>query len=534
MKRIKSAIAVLLAVIMLCSVMSVAASAAEKVTPVIVVSGLNSFPLYDGEENQVFPPSANSIIKTVGKSLLPLAKAAVKGDISIFGDEVFKTVYEELFEVISCDENGVPLRSDIHAIDFSQSVDNYPQYIKDSEQNDDEVGIMKALIDEIGGKNVYFFNYDWRIDPMEHVDPLKALIEKVKSEKNTDEVILVPCSMGGVVVNSYLSRYGSDGIKKIFYCTVASKGLDLVGELFSKQITVDVATLMEYFFSFEAGEIFAQALIGVLQTSFEITPTITKAIDKFTEKLLEELNDQAFDGLFLKSFALMPGLWSFCPDEYYEADKKIIFEDGKNEELIKKLDNYHYNVQTKAETLMQTAMDKGCEIYIIAAYGYVGFPATKAAFTQSDCLIETKNESFGAITARYGESFDKSYKAAGTVCNDPEHTHVSTDGAIDASSCTFPEITWFIKNNRHVGFTYKTDASKMLMWMILNDEPFDVYTNEDYPQFVELNLTSGKFSSLTGKEMNPSYLDNHSNLITRLVRFIVNIYTLIKTKIITK
>lgn len=530
MKRnIKSIIAVVLAVVMLLSTAAVAATAAEKVTPVIVVSGLNSFPLFDKDENQVFAPTAESIIKVVGKSMLPLAKAVVKGDWSVFGDGCFKAVQEGLFEVISCDEKGDSIRDDIHTVVFPESIDNYPQYIAENELNDDEVAIMKALTDRIGGENVYFFNYDWRLDPMCHVDPLKEMIEKVKAEKNADEVILVPCSMGGIVVNSYLSKYGSDGISKILYCTVASKGLDLVGELFSKEVKVDVNTLMEYFFSFEAKETFAQALIGVLQTSLEVTPKITKMIDKFIEKSLDELNEQAFNEIFLKSFALMPGIWSFCPDEYYESDKKAIFPNGENKELIERLDAYHYNVQVKAEDLIKQAMDNGCEVYIIAGYGYVGFPATKAAFTQSDCLIETKNEAFGATTARYGEAFAKDYKAAGTVCNDPSHNHVSTDGAIDASTGAFPEITWFIKNNRHVGFSYNTDASEMLMWMILNDKPVDIYTNEKYPQFVELNLVSGKFSSLTGSEIKASYLDVNSNAISRLIRFVINVYTLIKS-----
>ena len=75
MKRLLS----LFLVIVLLAGLAVPSFAAKTatVTPVIVVSGMGSFPLYDGEikeENRVWGPQTKKILKAVGKSLLPLPR----------------------------------------------------------------------------------------------------------------------------------------------------------------------------------------------------------------------------------------------------------------------------------------------------------------------------------------------------------------------------------------------------------------------------------------------------------------------------
>ena len=99
-KLLKKAISLMLCVLMALSLCSAAFAANESVTPVIVVSGMGSFPLYcdeSGEAEQVFPPSAEGIVSVVGKSLLPLLKSFLRGDLTIFADGSFDTIYEDLF-----------------------------------------------------------------------------------------------------------------------------------------------------------------------------------------------------------------------------------------------------------------------------------------------------------------------------------------------------------------------------------------------------------------------------------------------------
>lgn len=526
MKTLKKILAVILCAVLVFS-LSAVSFAAEKTEPVIVVSGLASFPLYDGETGeQVFAPSAKAIMGVVGESILPLTKSLLSGDWNYFADKCFKKIYNGLFEIISCDEKGNPLHS-IKAPTFPLSVDNYPE-ILENENDEDEQGIAKALAARFGGDNVYYFNYDWRLDPLETADGLKAFIDNVKQEKNCKKVTLVPCSMGGVVANSYLYKYGNADVSKIVYCLVASKGIDLVGELFTKQLEINTDLLLERLFSFERGEIFTQTLVSLLQTGVEITPALSKAIDGFVASFLEATNDRAYNEILSVSFASMPGMWSFCPDEYYERAKAEMFPNGADEDFIRRLDEYHNNVQNQAGTLMKNAKESGTAVYITASYGYVGFPVTEKGWEQSDCLIETKNESFGATCALYGENLGENYKPAATVCKDETHTHLSTDGIIDASSCLFPEQTWFIKYMKHVGFRNNTQASELLLWLVGSGEEVSVNSENGYPQFSEFNNTTGKLSSLTGSEIKHSILDEHSSFLSRLFEFFKNLYSTIQ------
>ena len=525
MKTFKKTLALFLCVLTVFS-LSTVAFAAQEITPVIVVSGMASFPLYDGEsEEQVYPPSTKGIMSVVGKSVLPFSKEALTGDWNYFAEKTFKNVFDGLFEIISCDKNGNSLHN-IKAPSFPLSVNNYPE-ILNHENEEDEQGVVKGLAAALGGENVYFYNYDWRLDPLESAEGLSNYIENVKKEKGVQKVTLVPCSMGGIVTNCYLYKYGSESVKKIVYCLVASKGLDLVGELFSKNLEIKTDMLLERLFSFERGDILTQTLISVLETGLSVTPSLKAAVDKFVAAFLEKTNDKAYDELLSISFASMPGMWSFCPDEYYETAKKEMFKNGVEKAFLDRIDEYHYNVQNNAEKLMTKAKESKTEIYVTASYGYVGFPVTQKGYEQSDCLVETKNESFGATCAPYGENFSDDYKAVGTVCKDEKHTHVSTDGIVDASTCLFPEQTWFIKYMKHVGFKNNTEASKLLVWLVSSETPLSVSDENGYPQFTEFNNTTGKLKSLTGDEIKHSVLDERFSVKARLAEFLHNLYSLI-------
>ena len=531
----KKSLSLILCLVLVCGLLMPASAKAEPVTPVVVVSGMGSFPLYDGEikeENRVWGPQTNKILKAVGKSLLPLAKAALKNDWDGFADDTFDMVYEELFEIVSCDETGEPLH-EINFPVFPQSVDHYPEEILESGQTEDEVAILRTMADTVGARNVYFFNYDWRRNPTDHVDDLSAFIENVKAEHGAKEVTLIPCSMGGTVVNAYLRAKGSADIRNIVYCLVASKGIDMVGELFCGKVKLDTNMLMERLFNFENGNIWAQLLLAALKTVTDNAPLLTKGVDRLAAKLVAATADRAYSDILSRSLATMPGMWAFVPDRYYAQAKKTMFPAGGNETFLSRIDDYHNNVQKKAEKLMQSAMNDGTILSVTASYGLVAFPVTVTAFTQSDCLIETHNESFGATAAPYGKTLGKNYAAKGTVCKDKTHTHLSTDGIIDATTCAFPEQTWFIKHMKHVGFPYGSEAAALLAWLATAKTQPDVRTNKAYGQFTDLHVITGKLTSLTGGSVQPDRLDSVSNAYTRLIKLWRDVKELVTARIDT-
>ena len=503
-KMLKSVLSVALSLILALGVCMIAGAKSDVHDPVIVVSGMGAFPLYcvdeDGNETQVWAPSGEVIKNTV---VSVLKKSVSAGG---FVDGLLDALYEDMFSYIACNEDGTSINNIVFPV-FDKSVDNYPEDFEGSENNEDEVGIVKALCRQYGAENVYFFNYDWRMSPLNDAVALNDFIENVKAEKGASTVTLIPCSMGGTVANAYLYKYGSSSVSKIIYSMVASKGLDMVGELFNKNITVSVDTVLEYFFSFEMGTVLVQTLISAVQAGLGYS-MLGVGLDALIAKLLNAVNDKAYSELLTKTFANFPGIWAFVGDEYYESAKETMFGGNMNRDLAALTDEYHNNVMNVAEQLMSRAQSN-TDIYIIAGYGYVGAPLTEHAREQSDCLIETKNEAFGATVAKYGETLGNGYEAAGTNCSDASHRHLSTDGVIDATTGAFPEQTWFIKNNRHVGMNCETDCAGLLIFLTETDRA-SVDSDENYPQFIELNPVTGEFTSLTGDEVEQTNKITHA------------------------
>ena len=514
-KTTKKILGLLLSVIMVLSVSAVAFAKSD-VTPVIIVSGMNAFPLTLVETGErVWPPKTDNILSAVKKNILPMTKFLFTKDWQYLGDELIPDVYEDIFKYVACDENGESIY-DIETKIFPESVDNYPDLFENAEIDGGEKGIAKTLIKEIGGENVYYFNYDWRLSPMKHADDLKAFIDNVKKEKKVSEVTLVPCSMGGMVANSYLYKYGNEGIKKIVYTMSAIQGLSSVGEMFNRGIDFQIDTIMSYLFSSNKDNLGMQVLMTIIDAAIELMPELEKFADDFIDESLIQLNDKVYNDLMLRSMGTFAGWWALVPTEYYESGKEIFFAGNIDPAFEKVIDSYHYNVYVNAKKLMTDAAENGTEVYVVASYGFVGAPYTDQAMTQTDRLIETHYQSGRALTAPYGETFGKDYKAKGTVCSDASHTHVSTDGIIDASTCFLPEHTWFIKYNTHVGVPYGTDCEGFMAYLITSDSYVDVRSNEKYPQFMELDRLTGELSSLTGDEIKTDIKDSDSNFLVRL------------------
>ena len=99
------------------------AFATEPKTAFIVVSGMNTFPLYkDGEK--VFPTTAKTIAKLASKIILPLVGFFADGDYDKLGDSLFPAA-AEAFDDLACNPDGNS-KHDITTDLFPLSAGNYP------------------------------------------------------------------------------------------------------------------------------------------------------------------------------------------------------------------------------------------------------------------------------------------------------------------------------------------------------------------------------------------------------------------------
>ena len=129
---------------------------------------------------------------------------------------------------------------------------------------------------------------------------------------------------------------------------------------------------------------------------------------------------------------------------------------------------------------IHSAKKSGTAVVIAMGYDISTIPVTTARETHSDLLIDTGYMSLGAVCSDIGKTLGEGYEQRNTACG---HNHISPDLTIDASTCEFPEYTWFFRGNGHN--TFDAPYLEFLKWAILFDGQPTVHSSEKYPQFMQ-------------------------------------------------
>ena len=321
----------------------------------------------------------------------------------------------------------------------------------------------------------------------EAVAEIREYIKNVQRETGKQKVILAGCSMGGVVAMAYLSKYGAKDVQTLILNNTAFQGITMVGEMFCKDYAVDKEMTIEYAMQFSQ---MPEELKAFIRRSFNGSRTADRLVS-FAGKLLEETKDQTSAEVLYPLFAYMPGMWSFVNAKDYERAKQTALDPELNRELISKIDAYHYGVQVKAKQLLQNAMAQGCRIAITANYGKFAIPLTKSMRVCDDYLIDTALASGGVVCADVFETLPENYRQQ----RDRKHDHISPDRVIDASTCMFPELTWFVRDMGHLDYPYGSEGMDFLMWLVRMDSQYTIRTSARYPQFMRYDVKQKTLSA---------------------------------------
>ena len=399
--------------------------------PVVMVNGFGT-ELYhdngDGTQSAVFPMGAIEIVSAI-PSLAGAFAALAAGEHELFRTLLSKALFH-LMGNMMCTADGTakisaksyqtPTDTDIH------KKDTHGQY---QGEND-------------GGR--YIFGYDWRLDPVESARELEKYIEQVKKITRHDKVVLCAHSEGTCVAASYISLYGSEDVEKVVFLSGAFQGITLVGNLFTKNLDVKgKADAFELFIeTFLGGDTtgdFVSSLFSVLKDAFIVDMLLC-----LVNNILEEDLDALYDECLTEIITTMPGVWSFVPDEYYENAKKALYSDtgDKYSALTKLTDNYHYNVQVGLGDRLKAEQKNGLAVCVSMGYAIAPIPVYDNCVDQTDMLIDTKFGSLGATCAPIGE----------TLKADSANRYLSSDLLVDASTCAFPDSTWFVRYQDHNDF----------------------------------------------------------------------------------
>lgn len=504
MKKIfKKLVAVLLAVIMfVLSAVSVAANAVDKSEkcPTVSVPGFMSSEILadknDPDSEVIWPPSSDGIIAAVKQTVPVLLELAANKDWESFGDKLAQ-IANELFLPAENDRDGNP-------------ADNTGAYF------------VYPNADSIDENSNVSFHYDWRKDPIEIAQELNDFINYVMKASGCDKVSIECHSLGSIVTDTYATLYGTEHLKTVVFNAPALFGETYNSELMTGQLILDPDAVCDYLdYAFDTNEYsnLIKSLLDVLNDS-----GIVDIICSFGNTLLREIGEKVSAQSVVPLFARWTTIWAMVPDENIDSAMNYIFNelkpyyDADYTNLIAKINNYNTLVRSKkAETLKK--INDECNLYVITRYGYSSLPLTPSSSSLSDGVVDTKYASFGATTADFGKKFSEEYLATA------DSRYISPDKSIDASTCLFPEQTWFIKNITH---SYNSDALDEMTETFINFEgQGTIDTFEQYPQFLMFDHVNDVIVKDTTGENTLTFFDKIQAAFYDLVKLIKYVISLI-------
>lgn len=471
MKKILSVVLAVLIIISAVS-MGVVAGAEEKV-PVVILQGYSGPDLAYADENgePIFDENGNVQLAwplnfdNLGADIVKLLSDVTlnQKDLTI---ELAKKMKEYLSPIGmnpdgTSKNNLVPYPSGAAATRASTLIENgMEQYIP-------EKVVANMAIEEVGAENVFGFTFDWRRSQVDYAAALDKYIQEVKELTGSDKVDIYGLSHGGQYGTTYLYLYGDKGdVRRAMFGNPATLGTSLCGSLFTGEY-LD-APLDE--------------IIAFIEHGFEY--------EKDWEWIFQLLSDDAIVDIvngaltypdLWNGIISIPSLWDFVPYNY--------FEEAINYTGLNVVDNKKLYVDTVAyHTLISNGEDAlagklndltadGVRIGYVVGNGYTS-PNGKY---NSDILIDTYLSS-GSDCALVNETFASDYVQANTVCDNPNHYHISPNFDIDASTGFLPDSTWYVRNQGH-GMIMHDEYSKNLVHDFLWGDIKNVYSSKEYPQF---------------------------------------------------
>ena len=495
MKATKKIVCLTLAIVLAALAFAMPVSAAGA-TPLVIVDGFNSTKLYKnfGTENQTEAffgddTDVETMITEVGGAFITgcIKYGLADKDFEVFSQSFIPTL-NKYFEPIAYNTDGTPKDT---TIGFYRTTDAIADYSAEEKANLTTFATETAK--GYGEENTYNFSYDWRADPVEVAEELNDFIGEIKVKTNSRKVNVVALSLGSAIVLAYLAEHGGSSINNLVFASPAWQGTSLVGNLFSGNVELDIYAVENYLV--KSADVSATTHIAAYIISF------IASYEGLSHEYFGDLNatlqgvlPYVYRDTLIPLMAGMPGLWALVPDEDFVAAKDFLFPEGVDANLEAIINKYH-DIQIDAKNIIEDAEDDGMNFGIVLGYNRQMVPINEE-YEQSDEVIDVANMSGGATCALYLQAYDDWGQVYNQKIKDG-HNHLSWDYKIDASTCMFPEQTWFIKNMKHSGYNLQEGTLDTILWLLNAKEQYTVFSDkENHPQFSLYNTYKRKVTPI--------------------------------------
>lgn len=438
--------------------------------PFVIIRGMDFGGLIKdaGTENEKkvgVEVSFGGIVGTLGRAAAALVKGGKREAVKVIIDYVYSAMAD-----YRCDANGDSAEN-ISVPRYDKSVANYPELC--GEGGNGEEALARSAAKRYGADKVYFFVYDWRLDPSVNAAYLNDLINTaLKDHPESKKVNTVCCSMGGIVTLAYLTYYGSDKIDSLVSDSSTMYGTDVTSELLTGKILFDADAAERYLTRLVPS---ASGVLRIL-TKIGVTEKICAFINSFAEKYREEI----YDGVLLPVYGTMPAIWSLVYAKDYDSAKEFVLS-GKETEyagLIARTDKFQSDVVACRRETLANAMANGMKFSVISNYNTPNVCAYESAGLQGDGTLETGPMSFGATVSEVGGVLSEDVLAG------VSEEYVSVDGCINAFTAEYRDMTWFVRNCRHVGCIYLSEFTNFVFALAESETQPTCDTLEGYTRFM--------------------------------------------------
>lgn len=340
-----------------------------------------------------------------------------------------------------------------------------------------EGNLALSLIDRIGADNVFYFTYDWRKSPEKIASELDAFIDMVQEKSGKEKVHIAALSMGGMVTTAYMYYYGNAALESVAYLSAAHNGTYVCGDALNGRITFEPDTLEEALLNLidDGGLDFMTWLVLKIARIFGVTDMLCDFVNGF----VQDSAQQVYTGGLRDILGTALGMWALCPDEDFASGREYIFSGAEAEyaSVISQLDGVEAFVKSTESTINKAYAD-GVKVIFTSNYNQPLIPIYPRAVLNSDSTLESDLTSNFATVANFGETLSDEYIATRA----PEF--ISADKVIDASTCLYPDYTWFIKDADHVAFKYGSEFAGFAIDLILSENQPTVDNMTDYQRFM--------------------------------------------------
>ncbi|MDD6022457.1 MAG: hypothetical protein PUB94_07415 [Oscillospiraceae bacterium] len=515
--------------------------------PVIYISGDSNTLTYDNGTKtfeidnmlKIFQNSEDGNISEAAFNILRpfLIKGIVFNDWDDYYDAVYKEI-SDVYKPILLDENGNP-NTDC----------DIPQWQKNDMKN--AMTYNRASANGTYGEGDYRFYYDWRLDPIEIAEQLHTYIEGVKKASGHDKVSLSVKCLGSNIVLAYIQKYSTASLKGVGIDVSTSMGADFLSGILSGDFGIDGSSVSrlanELAEKHDDEGIYIDLVRFVTSTIdlLESTGVIDTLTDVAKEQLYSKIEYGIISALALSTFMTFPGYWALVETDDFEKALTYVFgEEGSEKRirykgLIDKITNYNETIKKNVCPIMQKLEDNGVNICVISKYGSQMAPVLKDGSILGDEYVSVYNSSFGATTSTIYDTLSDEY-IAGQI-EKGLGRYISPDKHIDASTCLFPDYTWFFKGLSH-GY-YSTPEVDLIMKVIDSDRQLTV-NDFDLTQFIVYDYTTHTAEPMNENNCQDKYwtadetidrpttaAEKRRSIITNFIRWLTNLFRMLASVI---